>query len=146
MNREIASISKSLKILRAFFRGAYQLPKCPENRSTTTPLVGKPGLLVSAVDLEKSFVTQKKKKKKKNEKLPKPRGTYPLYLEVNPNDSAQGCSNEERRRALGDRPADRPSYICEGSDVLCLLLKKVHQPQVPGLRCHCQQGECPKSF
>ena len=43
-----------------------------------------------------------------------------------------------------DRPADRPS--CEGSDVPCLLLQKVHQPQVPGLRCHCQQGECQKSF
>ena len=43
-----------------------------------------------------------------------------------------------------DRPADKPS--CEGSDVPCLFLQKVHQPQVPGLRCHCQQGECQKSF
>ena len=25
-------------------------------------------------------------------------------------------------------------------------VQKVHQPQVPGLRCHCQQGECQKSF
>ena len=25
-------------------------------------------------------------------------------------------------------------------------VQKVHQPQVPGLRCHCQQGKCQKSF
>ena len=25
-------------------------------------------------------------------------------------------------------------------------VQKVHQPQVPGLCCHCQQGECQKSF
>ena len=31
--------------------------------------------------------------KEKNEKLLKPRGTYPLYLGVFPNDSAQRCSN-----------------------------------------------------
>ena len=31
--------------------------------------------------------------KEKNEKLLKPRGTYPLYLGVFPNDSAQHCSN-----------------------------------------------------
>ena len=77
--------------------------------------------------------------KEKNEKLPKPWGTYPLYLGVLPNNSAQRCSNinenfSEKTCALGDRPADRPS--CEGSDVPCLFLQKVHQPQVPGLRCH----------
>ena len=43
-----------------------------------------------ALDLEKCLLCDSKKK---NEKLLKPRGTYPLYLGVFPNDSTQRCSN-----------------------------------------------------
>ena len=65
-----------------------QLPKSLENRSTTTPLVGIPGrLCLRWTSRNVFFVTQRKK-----EKLLKPRGTYPLYLGVFPNDSAQYCS------------------------------------------------------
>ena len=46
-----------------------------------------------ALDLEKCLLCDSKKKK--NEKLLKPRGTYPLYLGVFPNDSAQRCSNTQ---------------------------------------------------
>ena len=97
-----------------------------------------------ALELEKCLLCDPKKK---NEKLLKPRGTYPLHLGVFPNDSAQRCSNITEGKmtcALGDRPADRPSCCWEGSDVPCLFLQKVHKPQVPGLRCHCP--ECQKSF
>ena len=43
-----------------------------------------------ALDVEKCLLCTQRKK---NEKLLKPRGTYPLYFGVFPNDSAQGCSN-----------------------------------------------------
>ena len=43
-----------------------------------------------ALDLEKCLLCDSKKK---NEKLPKPWGTYLLYLGVFPNNSAQRCSN-----------------------------------------------------
>ena len=44
-----------------------------------------------ALDLEKCLLCAGLKEK--NEKLLKPRGTYPLYLGVFPNDAAQHCSN-----------------------------------------------------
>ena len=43
-----------------------------------------------ALDLKKCLLCDSKKK---NEKVLKPRGTYPLYLGVFPNDSALHCSN-----------------------------------------------------
>ena len=43
----------------------------------------------------------------------------------------------KRRVLLEIDQHDRPS--CEGSDVPCLFLQKVHQPQVPGLRCIIQR-------
>ena len=45
-----------------------------------------------ALDLEKCLLCDSNKKR---EKLLKPRATYPLYLGVYPNDSAQHCSNLE---------------------------------------------------
>ena len=121
--------------------GPLLLPKSLENRSTTAPLVGIPGRpCLRWTSRNVFFVTQRKK----NEKLLKPRGIYPLYLGVFPNDSAQRCSNinEERRRVLleiDQLHAKEVMYHASSCD-------KVHQPQVPGLRCHCQQGECQKSF
>ena len=68
-----------------------QLPKSLENRSTTTPLVGIPGrLCLRWTSRNVFFVTQRKKRKAADMK---PRGTYPLYLGVFQNDSAQHCSN-----------------------------------------------------
>ena len=72
------------------------LPKSLENRSTTTPLVGIPGRpCLRWTSRNGFFVTQRK-----HEKLLKPRGTYPLYLGVFPNDSAQRCSNITDARIL----------------------------------------------
>ena len=72
------------------------LPKSLENRSTTTPLVGIPGRpCLRLTSRNVFFVTQRK-----NEKLLKLRGTYPLYLGVFPNDSAQRCSNINDARIL----------------------------------------------
>ena len=76
-----------------------QLPKSLENRWTTTPLVGIPGRPCLRWTSRNVFFDRTQRK---NEKLLKPRGTYPLYLGVFPNDSAQLCSNisEEKRRVL----------------------------------------------
>ena len=72
------------------------LPKSLENRSTTTSLVGIPGRpCLRWTSRNVFFVTQRK-----NEKLPKPWGTYPLYLGVFPNNSAQRCSNINDARRL----------------------------------------------
>ena len=69
----------------------------PSTRSTTTPLVGMPGRpCLRWTSRNVFFVTHRKKK----EKLLKPRGTYPLYLGVFPNDSAQRCSNINDARIL----------------------------------------------
>ena len=92
-----------------------------------------------ALDLEKCLLCDSKRKT--TQKAAEAMRHLPA-VGVFPNNSAQRCSNinenfsEKTTCALGhgDRPADRPS--CEGSDVPCLFLQKVHQPQVPGLRCH----------
>ena len=117
-----------------------QLPKSLENRSTTTPLVGKPGPpCLCWTSRNVYFVI---------EKLLKPRGIYPLYLGLYHNDSAQRCSNQERRCVVFeiDQQTDLHAKEVMYHASCYPVLQKVHQRQVPGLRCHCQQGECPKSF
>ena len=134
-----------------------QLPKSLENRSTTTPLVGIPGRPCLPWTSRNVLNLWLKEKKRKAAEATRHLPAVPWSL------PQRFCSallehfffniiNDTRILMRKDdvwswrirSTADRPS--CEGSDVPCLFLQKVHQPQVPGLRFHCQQGECQKSF
>ena len=97
--------------------------------------------------------------KEKHEKLLKPRGTYQLSPWSLPQRFCSALLEYFFFKLLlmileyqwgkttcglgeSDRPADRPS--CEGSDVPCLFLQKVHQPQVPGLHLPLPTRRMPK--
>ena len=70
--------------------GGGPATKVPRESIDDNPTRGHTRSSLPALDLEKCLLCDSKKKK---EKLLKPRGTYPLYLGVFPNDSAQRCSN-----------------------------------------------------
>ena len=112
------------------------LPKSLENRSTTTPLVGIPGRpCLRWTSRTVFFVTKKKNTKsyRSHEALTR------CTLESSPTILLSAARilmriSLKKRVLLEIDQHDRP--LCEGSDVPCLFLQKVHQPQVPGLRCH----------
>ena len=98
------------------------LPKSLENRSMTTPLVGIPDRpCLRWTSRNVFFVTQRKK----NEKLPKPWGTYPLYLGVFPNNSAQRCSNINDARILMRISLKRRRVLLEIDQLTGLHAKEV---------------------
>ena len=118
-----------------------QLPKSLENRSTTAPLVGIPGRpCLRWTSRNVFFVTQRKKTKScwSHEALTR------CTLESSPKILLSAARMVMRKDdvcllEIDQVHAKEVMYHASSYD-------KVHQPQVPGLRCHCQQGECQKSF
>ena len=69
--------------------------------------------------------------KEKNEKLPKPWGTYPLYLGVFPNNSAQRCSNINDARILMRISLKRRRVLLEIDQLTDLHAKEVCTKPLP---------------